>query len=139
VRPPCHEPFQMRLKTLTGWHTASGCRGLPSRQSAMTRLRQRPTGRATGHRLHWYAHAAHPRMRQLRMSRSGSVVASPRRLITHLVRSSLSCGPRRFWVGGRGALFWVWMGARPPAVDLLAPGVPLMVLAPHGLTPHANW
>jgi len=39
----------MQLRFLPGSHTASGCRGLPSHQSALARLSQRPTGRATGH------------------------------------------------------------------------------------------
>jgi len=90
VRPLCHEPCRMRLKSLPGSHTASCCRGLPSRQSSMALLTQRPTGRATGHRPHWHAHAAHPRMRQPRRSRSGSLAAILRRLTPHPVRSSLS-------------------------------------------------
>jgi len=83
------------------------------------------TGRTAGHRLHWYAHAAHPRMRLPRTSRSGSLAASPPRVTPHPVRSSLSWGRRRFPVGGRDALYWFCSCARPPAVCLLAPGVPL--------------
>jgi len=104
----------------------------------MVRLPNCLIGRTVGHRLNWYAHSAHPRMRQPRMSRSGSLVASPPRVTPHPVRSSLSWGRRRFWVGGGGALFWFFMCARPPAVYLLAPGVPLIVLVSHGLTRNAH-